>query len=99
MTKRDGLLQPERVHAPLAPTELPLRPLCPACGADRVALRTQLHVTFEVVAAAGLGDELQVIDHRLEGCGWDDDDIACCERCGWRGRAGQLRARHDRSGA
>jgi hypothetical protein len=91
MTKRDGLLLSEPAHTRLPPTEMPLRPLCPACGAERLSLRTQLHVTFEVVATAGLADELQVLDHRLEGCGWDDDDIACCERCNWRGRAAELR--------
>lgn len=99
MTKRDGILQPRRAHTRLVPTELPLRPLCPACGAERLSLRAHLDVTFEVVATAGLAEELQVIDHRLDGCGWEDDDLACCERCGWRGRAAELYRSHDPSGA
>ena len=92
MTKRVGDLQREPARSGLPPTELPLRPLSPACGAERVTLTSHLCVTFDVVAAAGLADDLQVLDHRLESCGWDDDDVARCERCGWRGHAAELRS-------
>jgi len=92
MTKRDVVLPYEPPRARLSPTELPLRPLCPACGAERLALRAQLHVTFEVVATTGHADELQVVDHHLDGCGWEDDDVASCERCGWHGSAAELRS-------
>ncbi len=98
MMKRDGIPQPRSAHARLLPTELPLRPLCPACGAERLSLRAHLDVTFEVVATVGLAEELQVVDHRLDGCGWEDDDVACCERCGWRGRVAELRLPDERSG-
>lgn len=99
MTKHVGDSQCDRVRVGLPPTELPLRPLCPACGAERVALSARVRVTFEVVAAVGLGEELQVLNHRVEGCGWDDDDVACCERCGWNGHAAALRSPTTSGGA
>ena len=99
MTKHVGDSQRDPARVGLPPTELPLRPLCPACGAERVALSVYQRVTFEVVAATSLADDLQVLNHRLEGCGWDDDDVACCERCGWRGHAAALRSATTSGGA
>ena len=99
MTKHVGDSQRDPARVGLPPTELPLRPLCPACGAERLALSTYQRVTFEVVAASSLADDLQILNHRLEGCGWDDEDVACCERCGWSGHAAALRAPTTTGGA
>lgn len=85
-----------RAHG-LPPTERPLRPLCPTCGGEHVSLDTQVRVTFDVVAVAS--DDLQILDHELEDAGWDDDDVAHCDRCGWRGRAADLRPAAPRSSA
>ncbi len=83
----------------LSPTELPLRPLCPGCGSERVSLSTAVRVTFEVVSARGCDQDLQVLSHQLDGCGWDDDDPAECRHCGWTGPAAQLGAApHDGQG-
>lgn len=82
----------------LPPTEWPLRPLCPACGAERVSLDARIRVTFDVVAV-GLSNDLQVLDHQVDGAGWDDDDVAHCDRCGWRGLATDLRSAAPRGDA
>jgi hypothetical protein len=79
-------------HVGIGPIDVPLRPLCPACGAERLAIRTQMSVTFDVVASAAHANHLQVIDHRLDGCGWDEDDAAGCGVCGWEGRVHELRS-------
>ncbi len=82
-------------RAGIGPVDVPLRPLCPVCGAQRLAIRTQMSVTFDVVASAAQSRELQVVDHRLEGCGWDEDDRAGCGVCGWEGRVDELRPERD----
>ncbi len=78
-------------RAGIGPVDVPLRPLCPACGAERLAIRTEMSVTFDVVASAVQVSELQVVDHRLDGCGWDEDDRAGCGVCGWEGTVHELR--------
>lgn len=84
-----------RLHAAatlsaVSPTETPLHPLCPACGAERIRLGCETRVCVEVVAPQPLG-ELQVVAVRLEDDGWDDADTATCVCCGWQGTAAELR--------
>jgi hypothetical protein len=83
------------LHVGLAPVELPLRPLCPVCGAERLSLTATVRMTFEVVAA-DLVDDLQVLHQWLDGCDWVDDDVAECRQCGWRGRVIALRVAASR---
>lgn len=75
--------------AVLAPTETPLRPLCPSCGAHHLTLRTRVEVDFDVAAPLPLGD-VQVLGHHLVDADWDDDAELRCRRCAWRGRAADL---------
>lgn len=87
----------------LAPTEEPLRPLCPACGGDRVRIRLQVPVSVEVGAPSALSD-LQVLSLTLDDMAWDDHDAAACARCDWRGTVAELSAperheAHDRARA
>jgi|GEM_PF-1075728 len=77
------------ITRPLPPTESPLRPLCPSCGAERVVIATSVTVSFDVAAPLPLGD-LQVLAHRLADAEWDDDDRAHCPSCAWHGRAADL---------
>lgn len=83
----------------IGPTEVPLRPLCPACGAERVGIHTLLSITFDVVAPVAQATDLQVVDHRSDGQGWEDDDRACCGACGWHGTVRELQAETASAGA
>ncbi len=75
----------------LEPTERPLRPLCPSCGAERVIVTTTALVRLHVVGVDALGRDLQVVRHEVEDPGWSEDDRAACDACGWSGLADDLR--------
>ena len=76
---------------PLRPTETPLRPLCPGCGAESVRVHTSACVSLEVASPARLG-ELQVLALRLGEAAWDEGDVAACGSCDWRGTVADIRS-------
>lgn len=63
--------------------------LCPVCLSHRVTIRTHLDVLYEVESAPG-SDEIVVVDERVAGSGWDDEDTAGCSSCGWHGQVADL---------
>jgi len=77
---------------PLAPVDVPLRPLCPACGAATVRVTVAAAVAFDVVAATSPSGpcDLQVIAHEWLDGGWDEGAPAACPGCGWQGDVGAL---------
>jgi hypothetical protein len=76
----------------MAPLELPLRPLCPACDGAAVRVIVEATVTFDVVGCLvpGADRDLEVIAHEWHDTAWDGDSPAECGACAWRGTVGEL---------
>ncbi len=67
-------------------------PLCPACGATSIRIRTSIEVEVDVVVHERF-EEMLVRDEQLGDAMWDEDSLAVCPACEWTGTVGDLNRR------